>query len=371
MRFAAPLALTALVAGALGVTLACSSESAKGVATAADGDAAVDTGPRTRTVPAFDDARITSEQGQPNFQNVRAEIDFGAERVAKATLIVDLATTCYPFSKWAANPPPQGQNWPADCDAFDRNFEFTLDDPASPAEPPAIELVRAITPFGGPLHLEIDVTDVVNARPGKHTLRSHIATWSDGAGRVSGSRGGWNVSARFELERGAPPRNVLAAIPLWNGSMTTPELAAPIPFTLPAGTTSARIEYRTTGHGGGSDDACLGPAEEFCRRTHTFTVDGQTLKRWDPVRLDCKNLCTLTPLNDAGTRSYCLENPCGDVGSVRASRANWCPGSVTPPVVLEAPILNAAGAHTAAWSISKVASGGSWRTSAVVFAYGE
>ncbi len=348
---------------------ACASESSPSAA-ANGGSAEVDAS-APMTVVAFDDARITSEQGQPNFQNVRAEVDFGTAKVAKATMIVDLGTTCYPFSKWASNPPPQGQNWPADCDAFDRNFEFTLDDPTGATEPPAIELVRAITPFGGPLHLEIDVTDVVNARPGKHRLRSYIATWSDGAGRVSGSRGGWNVSARFVLEPGAPPRNVLAVVPLYNDSMTTAELAAPIAFDVPAGTTGARIEYRTTGHGGGADDACLGPAEEFCRRTHTLSVDGATVKRWDPVRLDCKNLCTLAPMNDAGTQQYCKENPCGDIGSVRAARANWCPGSVTPPMVIEAASLLVPGRHTASWSISKVASGGSWRTSAVLFAYGD
>ena len=40
---------------------------------------------------------------------------------AQATLIVDLASTCFPFESAAA--PPAGQNWPADCDAFDRNFD--------------------------------------------------------------------------------------------------------------------------------------------------------------------------------------------------------------------------------------------------------
>lgn len=348
---------------------ACSSTSSPSADVDAGGADSSANAPFTQV--AFDDVRITSEQGQPNFQNVRAEVDFGTTKVAKATMIVDLGTTCFPFAKWASNPPPQGQNWPADCDAFDRNFEFTLDDPNDASEPPAIELVRAITPFGGPLHLEIDVTDVVNARPGKHRLRSYIATWSDGAGRVSGSRGGWNVSARFVLEPGTPPRNVLAVVPLYNGSMSAAELAAPIAFDIPAGTAAAHVEYRTTGHGGGDDDTCLGPAEEFCRRTHTFSVDGTAVKRWDPVRLDCKNLCTLTPLNDAGTQQYCKENPCGDIGSVRASRANWCPGSMTPPVVLETPTLLTAGRHTASWTISKVASGGSWRTSAVLFAYGD
>src|SRR5438876_492457 len=103
----------------------------------------------------FDHARIGSQGGQPNFQQVNAPIDLGPGPFASVTLIADLDSTCYPFTKWAADPPPAGQNWPADCDAFDRNFEFTLDEPAPAGAPPAIEPVRSITPFGGPEHLEV------------------------------------------------------------------------------------------------------------------------------------------------------------------------------------------------------------------------
>jgi hypothetical protein len=47
-----------------------------------------------------------------------------------------------------------GVRRPADCDAFDRNFEIALDEPdADSGAPPGLELVRAITPFGGPLRL--------------------------------------------------------------------------------------------------------------------------------------------------------------------------------------------------------------------------
>ncbi len=333
---------------------------------------AADVPPVTLTV--FDDARITSQSGQPNFQKVRAPVELGAGPFARVTMIVDLRSTCFPFENWRTNRPPTGQNWPADCDAFDRNFEFTLDEPTAMGQPPAIELLRAITPFGGPLHVEVDVTDVFNGLPGVHTLQSSIPTWSDGAGRVSGSNGGWNVSAHFEVVRGPAPRRVLAVLPLLNLSHGSDTPDRDYPFTLPAGTRSARIEYRVTGHGGGAVErpACIGPAEEFCQRDHTITVDGATLDPVTPWRADCQDLCTLVT-NDAGIgpRQYCLENPCGALASVRAPRANWCPGSPTEPIVFTPESLNTPGMHTFHYGINRVAATGSWRTSALVFAYGE
>src|SRR5690606_17743400 len=125
--------------------------------------------------------------------------------------------------------------------------------------------VRAITPFGGPLDFEIDVTDVANGRPGAHELAVSIATWSDASGQVTGSNGGWNVTARFEMVPGPAPRNVLAVTPLYDGSQTTPDSPA-VELEVPAGTTSSRIEYRVTGHGGVAFGCGTSPAEEFCQR---------------------------------------------------------------------------------------------------------
>jgi Peptide-N-glycosidase F, C terminal len=325
-------------------------------------------------VPAFDKARITSIGGMPNFQQVNASIDVGAGPFASVKLVVDLSSTCYPFESWTQ--PPAGQNWPADCDAFDRNFEFTLDDPPggpdAGVEAPAIEVLRAITPFGGPLHLEEDMTDIANGRPGAHRLRAYIATWSDGAGMVSGSAGGWNVSAHLEVVPGPAPRTVLAVIPLWNGSLTT--AAGPdVSFQIPAGVHAGKIAYRTTGHGGGAVGAgCIGPAEEFCRRTHVAMLDGAELARVEPWRTDCATLCTLKHYGPVGGGfDYCMENPCGNVGSVRASRANWCPGSRTPPFEWSNEALGTPGAHSFRWDVSTLLAGGSWRTSALYFGYAQ
>ncbi|MBN4050181.1 hypothetical protein JYT28_00335, partial [Desulfobulbus sp. AH-315-M07] len=97
------------------------------------------------TVAAFDSVRIRSHALQDNFQEATAEIDLGEGPFASVQLTIDLDTTCFPFDKWQTNPPPPGQNFPADCDAFDRNFEWSLNDPLEAGDPPGIELVRAIT----------------------------------------------------------------------------------------------------------------------------------------------------------------------------------------------------------------------------------
>lgn len=326
------------------------------------------------TIDAFEDTRITSDGSQPNFQTVFTEVDFKDGPFASAKLVVDLASTCYPFDKWVDNPPPEGQSWPADCDAFDRNFDISIDDPMDPAaEPPGLELMHAVTPFGGPMHLEIDVTDVANGLPGKHRMRAHITTWSDAAGMVSGSNGGWNVTAKLEMVPGAPPRDVLVVKSLHYGSQTTAEGPGVINFEVPEGAAAGKIEFRTSGHGGGAaGPGCIGPAEEFCNRTHTVSIDGAVIDTWKPWRTDCKDLCTeATHTWPSGNSfTYCQENPCGAISSVKAPRANWCPGSMTAPKVWETPELGTPGSHSFQWSVNTVEAGGSWASSATYFAYG-
>lgn len=343
--------------------------------TGGGGDAGSDASsyPPPYTIDAFKGVVIHSQSSEPNFQKASVDISFDKAPFASVHLVVDLTSPCYPFDKWKSDPPPSGQNWPADCDAFDRNFEFSLDDPATMSDPPGIELERAITPFGGPLHLDVDITDVANGLPGKHKLQVLIPTYSDSAGMVSGSDGSWTVDAEIEVTPGVPPHKVLSVVSLFDGQQTMEPAPAPIAFTTPKGTTSARLEWRATGHGGAKGDSeCIGPAEEFCHRHQTLLLDGATLLPVNPWRTDCSKLCTLTHYGpvDAGF-DYCLQDPCGDPNSVRASRANWCPGSETPPDVSTDAKLAAPGQHQFSWTVDKLATGGEWRLSATYFAFGD
>lgn len=320
----------------------------------------------SRTV-LLDSVVISSDADALHFQSATADVDFGEASVASAKLLVELTSPCFPFSKWAEQGVPDGQRWPARCDAFDRTLSVSLDDAEPDATPPGIELVRAVTPFGGPMQLEVDVTDVVNGLPGLHRLRLRIDTWSDADGLVSGSSGEWQASVSLETTLGAAPRRVLAVVPLVLESQTAAD-ATPVELRVPQGVGSARLDYVVTGHGGVPELGCT--AEEFCQRAHELRLDGQLLEELFPWRSDCGNLCTITA-NDAGAgpSSYCAENPCGAPESVRAPRANWCPGSVTPPFVIEKAALTVAGRHELTRSIRGLREGGQWRVSATYFAF--
>lgn len=320
----------------------------------------------------FDAVHISSDAEAEHFQQATVPVDFGSQPVARATLFVELESPCFPFDKWTRESIPAGHDWPEKCDAFDRSFELSLDDSeAESAGRPALELGRAITPFGGPLSLEFDVTDLVNGASGEHELSVKIGTWPDPAGLVSGAKGEWIVSAWLDRELGTPPRRVLSVIPLAYGSESSTSVA-PIAFEVPEGASSGRIDYRVTGHGGATAGAnCIGPAEEFCRRTHTLFVDDEVVDEFAPWRSNCASLCTVEHYESSLIPGidYCVENPCGAIASVRASRANWCPGSLVGSYALDTVALATPGPHEFSWAIDQVAAGGSWLLSATYYAF--
>lgn len=368
-----------LLALALALAIvACSSNKSTPESPADTGvdEVATDAGPQPYELTVLDGVRITSNSAGPNFQNAKGDLPaLHGGPFASVKLHVELATTCFPFDNWKTDKPPAGQYWPADCDAFDRNFETSLEDPANP-KAPGLELVRAITPFGGPLTIDEDVTDVFNAPnvQGPRTIHVTIPTWSDGEGKVSGSNGGWNVTVKLEVTPGEPPHKVLAATPLFYDNVGPMNATHSLMFTAPAGTTSGRIDYRVTGHGGDTGPTSCGgnPSDEFCKRTHTVTLDGAALPTFQPWRSDCNKLCTVVKnTSGVGPTSYCQQNPCGALASVRAPRANWCPGSETPPISFDQAALKAPGAHTFGFAIASVADGATWRVSATYFAYGD
>jgi hypothetical protein len=178
------------VAVLAGPWLGCGKASSPASATGDDAGGSVDVvsepaPPYTQTL--LDNVHIGSDSSKNDFQKATASVELTGGPFAQVSLVVDLVSPCFPFSNWKTDPPPAGQSWPADCDAFDRNFEMSLLDPdatdASDAQTrPGLELVRAITPFGGPEHIEQDVTDVFNSIQGPRTFQIVIPTYSDSAG---------------------------------------------------------------------------------------------------------------------------------------------------------------------------------------------
>jgi len=376
--------LAFVLAVASGFCVACGDDG--GGDSPGDPDAGDPSFPDPTMVTVFDDVRINSRMGQPNLRGVSGDVDFGQGPFASVTLEVELGTTCFPFEQWEDDPPPEGENWPPRCDAFDRNFEFELDPPEDEGDPPPIELVRAITPFGGPMDFTVDLTDVANARPGEHVLRARITTFSDGAGQVSGSDGGWNLTTRLRVEPGPPPRNVVFVAPLLRTSVRSDTAEQSLPFDVPEEATSVRIEYRVTGHGGDTSAAnpcgvdqdprdglcCVGGSEEFCARAHAVGFDGELTESFVPW-IDCDDefdACGDLVSGELLGRpiTYCERNPTGSVASVRAPRANWCPNRVTPPIVFERAL--SPGPHTFDMLIARVATG-IWATSVTAFGYAD
>ena len=349
----------------------------------------------------FDHVGIGSDNGSgwENTNQALHEFDWGQGPFQKLTLAFDLASSCSPFESWVNDPPPEGQNWPVHCDAFDRNLdvfvEESLEDPLqdglqdSLEGPPIVlddpwkhpegagspfNVIHAITPFGGPEHIEVDLTDLANAAPGKHNLRVRLVSFSDADGTVTGSNAGWTVSAKIVATTGQAPRRVLAAVPLFAKNVVRGDTPPTVTWDVPQGARSGKIEYRASGHGGGALDArCNGPADEFCDRRHLISIDGVQVDNIDAYRTDCALLCTLSHYGPADKGfDYCAENPCGDVRSVRASRANWCPGSMTPPYVWSAlDVFAQPGPHVFSAEVLNVGDGGNWMLSAIYYAYAE
>ena len=179
---------------------------------------------------------------------------------------------------------PPGHNFPRLCDGFDRTFLLSLDDPTDPdGEPPGIELVRAITPFGGP-----------PGRRGHHRRcerppgASTTFTSTSRRGSIRRSR----ERRRRRMDRVGPHRP-RAGNPTSFGAFGRSadvrkpherELG-PLSFTVPGATTPASSTARraTAGQWVPDDANCIGPAEEFCERSHAISLDGALLARVRPV----------------------------------------------------------------------------------------
>jgi hypothetical protein len=270
--------------------------------------------------------------------------------------------------------------FPAKCDRFDRLMYFEIDPAATDADAPGLQVLRSITPYGGPLEKSVDITDFANTHAGPHSLRSFVGTWVDDAGQVSGSDGGYFLSVTIETKPGVVAQRALAVTSLYSGWVGVETPLTELPFTLPEGVGRAELAYLVTGHGGAMDpsSACIGAADEFCKRTHHIRVDGVELTpegfdgaAFIPWRDDCGELCTLAQGHPM-MGSYCRENPNRMQGSVTAPRANWCPGDAVRPIVVKLPAAQAApGQHTARFDIDDIYPDGRWQVALAVYAYAD
>ncbi len=183
--------------------------------------------------------------------------------------------------------PPPGQNWPAPCDPYDRLAQVWLaDKDATP-----LFMLDAVTSFGGETTWEQDVTDYYAQLVGTHTWHVEVGTYADPSGKATGTLAAHDVDVKVLLVPGAPPRDVLAAVPLFRQGISDDN---PLTATLqaPAGATHARLDYFESGHGGNGAFNC----DEFCQKENDITVDGANVYA-DSPESDCSDNCTQMPIS--------------------------------------------------------------------------
>jgi hypothetical protein len=103
-----------------------------------------------------------------------------------------------------------------------------------------------------------------------------------------------------------------------------------VTFTLDKPLKNAKLRYITTGHGGWEN------GDEFVPKKNTILLNNKEVFSFIPWRYDCG--------------SYRLYNPASGnfnngLSSSDYSRSNWCPGTVTNPILIDLGDL-AAGSHT-------------------------
>ncbi|MBI5868699.1 MAG: T9SS type A sorting domain-containing protein [candidate division Zixibacteria bacterium] len=183
-----------------------------------------------------------------------------------------------------------------------------------------IELARMISPYGsrfGPswhFTWQTDITDF------GFLLHDSVEIEFNHGGYESNTDRGWLITLDFALTEGPPALPILGMDTLWNGtfpygdtSKPIENLLRPIPFTDRFGAQWARLRIVQTGHGMDDSENCA----EFCSKTRRVLLD-------DSVR-DERQLwrrCGTNPLYpQAGTWLY--------------DRANWCPGSIVRPDIVD------------------------------------
>jgi hypothetical protein len=216
---------------------------------------------------------------------------------------------------------------PRPNDPWTRLGTIALVDPQKPGEPPIeTELVRFITPFGGPADYEQDITTLAPLLHGKgRTISATIATYSEEPGEP-----GWRLSLelRYAKDGAGARRPVLAERLLYRYRVeaTNPKTLGRV--TIPEGLATPRLRILTTGH---ATDGQGG--NEFITCTHTLRIDGQVVARWRPWSEGGGAIRDRNPM--AGRRTIRGR----EVRSSDFDRSGWMPGLVVEPVIIPCPEL--------------------------------
>ncbi len=239
---------------------------------------------------------------------------------------------------------------------------------------PLLELMRFFTPFGIKQYNHIALKgkkwhEIVPYRQDISELQpvlSHKTVW---VGTFIGNydKGGHTISLDVTIHKGdKPAAGNRFVLPLFNttnvmemagqdyATMFNTDKGLEVTFDLPNDVSNAQLRYITTGHGGWEN------GDEFVPKKNRIFLDQQEVFAFTPWRHDCG--------------SYRLFNPASGnfnngLSSSDYSRSNWCPGTVTNPIMIDLGDLKA-GKHTIQVRIPQGAPEGnsfsSWNVSGVL-----
>jgi hypothetical protein len=253
-------------------------------------------------------------------------------------------TTTQPATRPASATPISPASQP---DADEKKY------PISTAAPGEIEIMRFVTPFGGPATYTADLTAFAPLLAGKTSLRVWISTWKQPA---------WKVTLTLTYsDEGVGYRRPLFAQPLFNAEVTAEKRVLRSTIRIPRGVARPRIHVLSTGH---ATDGAGG--DEFISRTHVLRVDGQEVARWRPWSEGGG------PLRDMNPTAGRLEIDGRSLWATDLDRSGWHPGLLVEPFQTPLPELTA-GQHTIELEIVGIRprdqSGyGYWRVSAIAVA---
>ncbi|TGD56879.1 GLPGLI family protein [Flavobacterium humi] len=215
---------------------------------------------------------------------------------------------------------------------------------------PLLELMRFFTPFGVKQYNTIQLKnkawqDSVYYRQDISEMLPALSNQEVWIGMSIGNydKGGHKASLNISIhpEEDSKPKSSWL-LPLFNtnnvmemagqeyATMFDSEKGLEVTFEVPEGLKNIQLRYTATGHGGWEN------GDEYLPKKNTILLDGAAVFAFTPWRTDCG--------------SYRLSNPASGnfpngLSSSDYSRSNWCPGTVTNPILIDLGNLSP-GKHT-------------------------
>ena len=191
--------------------------------------------------------------------------------------------------------------------------------PEEGGTPTEVELMRFITPYGGPATFVQEVTALAPLLSGETTFQLFLSTYSQ--------EPGWRASFTLTyLDEEAGHRRPMLVVPLFNDAHVTggPDGTARLAGTvdIPPGLARPRLQITTTGH---ATDGAGG--NEFVSSDHLLRIDGRLVARWRPWSEAGGGL---RPANPWSGREVVDGQ---EVWASDFDRSGWHPGTEVSPVL--------------------------------------